>query len=185
MINDVLRDAESRMKSALKSLEEDMGTIRTGRASPKLVENLPVLYYGSQTPLQQLATIAAPEPNLITIRPFDPNTVGDIERAIQASDLGLTPSNDGKIIRLTIPPLNEERRQELVKVVQRRCEEAKVAVRNVRRDALDDMREIEKEKMISEDDFFRGKDDLQKLTDGYTDRIDEATKRKEQEIMEV
>jgi ribosome recycling factor len=185
MINDVLRDAESRMKSALKSLDEDMGTIRTGRASPKLVENLPVLYYGSQTPLQQLATIAAPEPNLLMIRPFDPQSVNDIERAIQASDLGLTPSNDGKIIRLTIPPLNEERRQELVKVVQRRCEEAKVAVRNVRRDALDDLRELEKEKIVSEDEFFRGKEDLQKLTDSYTDRIDEATKRKEQEIMEV
>ena len=185
MINDVLRDAESRMKSAMNSLEEDMGTIRTGRASPKLVENLQVEYYGSHAPLQQLATIAAPEPNLITIRPFDPKSVSDIERAIQASDLGLTPSNDGKLIRLTIPPLNEERRQELVKVVQRRCEEAKVAVRNVRRDALDDLRELQKEKMVTEDEFFRGRDDLQKLTDSYTDRIDAATKRKEQEIMEV
>lgn len=185
MINDVLRDAESRMKSALKTLDQDLGAIRTGRASPKLVENLPVEYYGTQTPLQQLATIAAPEPDLITIRPFDPTTVSNIERAIQTSDLGLMPSNDGKIIRLSIPPLNEERRQELVRVVQRRCEEAKVAVRNVRRDALDDLRELEKEKIVSEDDFFRGKEDLQMLTDGYTDRIDEATRRKEQEIMEV
>jgi ribosome recycling factor len=185
MIKDVLRDAETRMKGAINALEEDLATIRTGRASPKLVEKLPVDYYGTPTPLQQLATIAIPEPQLITIRPFDPSSISTIERAIQSSELGLTPSNDGKLVRLTLPPLNEERRQDLAKIVQRRMEEAKVAVRNIRRDTLDDLRELEKEKMVSEDDFFRGKDDLQKLTDRYSQDVEEIGMRKEQEIMEV
>jgi ribosome recycling factor len=173
------------MKGAVKALEEDMSAIRTGRASPALVERLMVEYYGTPTPLQQLATISAPEPQLITIRPFDPKSLNTIEKAILASELSLTPSNDGKLIRLVIPPLTEERRQELVKVVHRRLEEAKVAVRNVRRDALDDMREFEKEKLISEDEFFRAKEDLQKLTDHYTEEIDRVGARKQQEIMEV
>lgn len=185
MIKDVLRDAETRMKGAINALEEDLASIRTGRASPKLVEKLPVDYYGTPTPLQQLATIAVPEPQLITIRPFDPTSINVIEKAIQSSELGLTPNNDGKMVRLTLPPLNEERRQDLAKLVQRRMEEAKVAVRNIRRDTLDDLREIEKEKMISEDEFFRGKDDLQKLTDRYSEEIEAIGVRKEQEIMEV
>lgn len=185
MIRDALHEAEARMKGAVKALEEDMSAIRTGRASPALVERLTVEYYGTPTPLQQLATISAPEPQLITIRPFDPKSLNTIEKAILASELSLTPSNDGKLIRLVIPPLTEERRQELVKVVHRRLEEAKVAVRNVRRDALDDMREFEKEKLISEDEFFRAKEELQKLTDHYTEEIDRVGARKQQEIMEV
>ena len=185
MIKDVLRDAEARMRSAIHALEEDLSSIRTGRASPKLVEKLPVEYYGMSSPLQQLATISAPEANMLTIRPFDPKSLGAIERAIQSSDLGLTPNNDGKMIRLLIPNLTEERRQDLMRMVQRRLEEAKVAIRNVRRDSLDDLREMEKEKMISEDDFFRGKEDLQKLTDRYTEEIEKIGQRKEQEIMEV
>lgn len=185
MIKDVMQEAESRMKGAIKALEEDMNAIRTGRASPALVERLMVEYYGTPTPLQQLATIATPEPQLITIRPFDPKSLGTIEKAILASELGLTPTNDGKIIRLVIPPLTEQRRQELAKVVGRRVEEAKVAIRNIRRDALDDLREFEKEKLISEDEFFRARDDLQKLTDHYTEQVEKIGERKQQEIMEV
>jgi ribosome recycling factor len=185
MINEAMHEAEARMRGAIKALEDDMSAIRTGRASPALVERLMVEYYGTATPLQQLATIAAPEPQLITIRPFDPKSVGTIEKAILSSDLGLTPSNDGKIIRLTIPPLTEERRQELVKTVHKRLEEAKVAIRNIRRDVLDDLREFEKGKEVSEDEFFRAKDDLQKLTDRYSEEIDRIGERKEQDIMEV
>lgn len=185
MIKDVMQDAEVRMKGALSALEEDLASIRTGRASPKLVEKLPIEYYGSTSPLQQLASIAVPDPNMLTIRPFDPKSLAAIERAIQSSDLGLTPNNDGKLIRLTIPSLTEQRRQDLVRMVQRRLEEAKVALRNVRRDAMDDLRDLEKEKMISEDELFRGKDNLQKLTDRYIEEIDKTGQRKEQEIMEV
>jgi ribosome recycling factor len=185
MINDTLRDTEVRMKSTIHALEDDLAGIRTGRASPALVDKLMVEYYGTQTPLKQLATISAPEPQLIAIRPFDPGSISAIEKAIQTSDLGLTPSNDGKLIRLVIPSLTEERRQELVKVVSKRLEESKVSLRNIRRDALNDLRDFEKEKMISEDDFHRGKDDLQKLTNRYTDEVDEIGERKEQEIMEV
>jgi ribosome recycling factor len=185
MVQDVLRDADHRMGSAIKSLEEDLAAIRTGRASPLLVEKLPIAYYGTPTPLVQLATIAAPEPRLLTIRPFDPASLKDIERAILASQLGLTPQNDGKLIRLSIPPLTEERRKELIKVVHHRMEEARVAVRNVRRDSIDDLREFEKEEMISEDDLHRGQDELQKLTDKNVEKIDEIGKRKEKEIAEV
>jgi ribosome recycling factor len=185
MIKESLRETEMRMKGALGALEDDLGSIRTGRASTALVEKLAVSYYGTPTPLQQLATIAIPEPQMITIRPFDPGSINDIERAIQTSELGLTPMNDGKLIRLAVPPLTEDRRQELVKIVQKRMEEAKVAVRNVRRDTLDDLREFEREKLISEDDFYRGKDDLQKLTDKYVSEVDSLGERKEKEIMEV
>lgn len=185
MIKDTLTDAESRMKGALSALQDDLTAIRTGRASPALVEKLMVDYYGSPTPLVQLAQIAAPEPQMITIRPYDATSLSDIERAIQESDLGLNPNTDGKMIRLILPPLTEERRRELTKVVSRRVEEAKVAVRNIRRDALEDLRDFEKEKMIGEDDFHRGKDDLQKLTDQYTEEADAMGSRKEKEIMEV
>jgi ribosome recycling factor len=185
MIKDTLRDAEVRMKSTINALDEDLASIRTGRASPALVERIMVPYYGTPTPLQQLATCSAPESQLIAIRPFDPTTINAIEKAIQSSDLGLTPSNDGKLIRLTIPPLTEERRQDLVKVVSKRIEEAKVAVRNIRRDTLEDLREFEKEKMISEDEFFGGKDKLQELTDHYSGEVEKAGERKEKEILEV
>jgi ribosome recycling factor len=185
MVKEALADAEERMKGAITALEQNLATIRTGRASPALVERLMVEYYGTPTPLQQLATLSAPEPRLLTIKPFDPSSLKDIERGILASDLGLTPSNDGKLIRLNIPPLTEERRKELIKVVHHRLEEARVAVRNIRRAAHDDLREFEKEKIISEDDLRRGETDLQKLTDKYIEKVDEHGKRKEAEIKEI
>ncbi len=185
MVKEALADAEERMKGAIAAIEQNLATIRTGRASPALVERLMVEYYGTPTALQQLATISAPEPRLLTIKPFDPSSLKDIERSILASDLGLTPNNDGKLIRLNIPPLTEERRKELIKVVHHRLEEARVAVRNIRRAAHDDLREFEKEKIISEDDLTRGETDLQKLTDRYIEKIDEHGKRKEAEIKEI
>jgi ribosome recycling factor len=185
MIDDVLEELRDRMDKSVEVLQDDLLTIRTGRASPALVEKLPVEYYGTMTPLNQMATIAAPEPRLLVIRPWDQSSLSEIERAILKSDLGLTPMNDGKLIRLNIPRLTEERRRELVKVVSRRVEEARVSVRNLRRDALQDLKDFEKEKMISEDDFFRGKDEVQELTDKYIVKIDEIGKRKEEEIMEV
>jgi ribosome recycling factor len=185
MVKDALIEAETRMKGAVRALEDDLATIRTGRASPALVERLPIEYYGSPTPLMQLATISAPEPRMLTIRPFDPASLKDIERAILASDLGLTPNNDGKMIRLNIPPLTEERRHELVRIVRSRIEEARISVRNVRRDVLNDLREFEREKLISEDALKRGEDDLQKLTDRYIDQLNETGQRKETEVLEV
>ena len=185
MIDDVLKDLRERMSKTVEVLQDDLLSIRTGRASPALVEKLPVEYYGSMTPLIQLASIAVPEPRLLVIRPFDPSALPDIERAILKSDLGLTPMNDGKLIRLSIPRLTEERRRELVRVVARRVEEARIAIRNLRRDALKDLQEFEKEKMISEDQFFRAKDEVQSLTDEYIEKIDEIGQRKEEEVMEV
>ncbi|MEW6568562.1 MAG: ribosome recycling factor [Chloroflexota bacterium] len=185
MVNEALAEAETRMKGAVRALEEDLAAIRTGRASPALVERLPVDYYGTPTPLMQLATISAPEPRLLTIRPFDPGSLKTIERAILASDLGLTPGNDGKIIRLAIPPLTEERRHELVKVVRARVEEARVAVRNVRRDVHDDLREFQREKVISEDELRRGESELQKVTDRFIEQIQGIGQRKEAEVLEV
>ena len=185
MVKESLTDAEERMKGAITALENDLAAIRTGRASPALIERLPVEYYGTPTPLQQLATISAPEPRLLTVKPFDPGSLKDIERAILASELGLTPNNDGKLIRLNIPPLTEERRKEFIKVGHHRLEEARVAVRNIRRSSHDDMREFEKEKLISEDDLKRGETDLQKLTDKYVEKIEELGKRKEVEIKEI
>lgn len=185
MIKESLKEAEVRMKSAIQALEEELGTIRTGRATPSLVERLAVEYYGAPTPLMQLATITVPEPRALMIRPFDPTTLRTIERAIQASELGLTPNNDGKVIRLNLPPLTEERRRELVKVVQHRVEEGRVAIRNVRRDLLKDLREFEHEKMISEDDLKTGEEDLQKLTDRFIQQMDGVGEKKQKEILEV
>ena len=185
VIKDILKEAESRMNGAIQSLENDLAVIRTGRANPALVERLSVIYYDSPTPLMQLATISIPEPRSILIKPFDPSTLKDVERAILASDLGLTPNNDGKSIHLNLPPLNEERRRDRVKVVHTRLEEGRVAVRNVRRDAQNDMRDFEKEKMISEDELKRGEEDLQKLTDRFIEEINKRGQEKEQEIMEV
>lgn len=185
MVNEALSEAASRMKGAVHSLEDGLATIRTGRASPALVEKLLVEYYGSPAPLMQLATISAPEPRLLTIRPFDQASLKDIERAIQASELGLTPNNDGKLIRLAIPPLTEERRHELVKIVRSRSEEARVAVRNVRRDVHNDLREFEREKVISEDDLKRGEQELQKITDEHIEHITKVADRKESEVLEV
>jgi ribosome recycling factor len=185
MIKDALRDAEHRMKGAIAALDEELSGIRTGRAHPALVEKLEVEYYGTPTPLQQLATISAPEPQLLTIRPFDPKSLGIIEKAIRTSDLGLNPNNDGKLIRLQLPSLTEERRRDLQKIVHKRVEDAKVAVRNIRRDVQDEMRDYEKEKLISEDELERGRGELQKLTDQFTEKVEEVGKRKEHEIMEV
>jgi len=184
MIDDLLKDTEDRMNKAVDALRDDLVTIRTGRASPALVERLPVEYYGTLIPLNQLATISVPEPRLLTIRPWDPNALADIERAILKSELGLPPSNDGKIIRLTIPRLTEERRQELVKIVGKRVEEGKIAIRNIRRDAIEDLRELQTEKLISEDDFYRTKDDIQEITDRFVAKVEEIGRDKEQEILE-
>lgn len=185
MIKDLLHEIEEHMKKAVHALEVELATIRTGRASPALVERLMVNYYGTPTQLQQLAVISAPEPQLLTIRPYDPGSLKDIERGILASELGLTPNNDGKIIRLILPPLTEERRNELIKIVHKRMEEARVSVRNIRRDGLKDMREFEKEGLISEDELERGEEDLQKLTDKYIEEIGQIGERKEAEIREV
>lgn len=185
MIDEVLEELRERMQKSVDALQDDLMSIRTGRASPALVEKLPVEYYGTPTPLNQMASIAAPEPRLLVIRPWDPSALADIERAILKSDLGLTPMNDGMLIRLSIPRLTEERRRELVKVVSRRVEEARISVRNLRRDSLQDLKDFEKEKMISEDDFFRGKDQVQELTDDFIEKIDDIGKRKEEEVMEI
>ncbi len=173
------------MKSALTVLEEDLAGLRTGRASAALVEKLIVEYYGAPTPLYQLAGISIPEPQQISIRPYDRNTLKVIEKAIQASDLGLTPNNDGQNIRLNLPPLTEERRKSLVKHVSKRVEEAKVAVRNVRRNAIDDLRKLEKDKEISENERDQAIERIDKLTARYVEEVEEAGKRKEKEVMEV
>jgi ribosome recycling factor len=185
MLKEAHNEAEERMKGALEALEEDLSGIRTGRASPALVERLAVDYYGMPTPLMQLATISVPESRMLMIRPFDGSTLRAIERAILASDLGLTPNNDGKVIRLNLPPLTEERRHDLVKLVHNRLEEARVAMRNIRRDGIKDLREFEHEKLISEDELEEGEDNLQKLTDKYIELVNDVGVRKEKEILEV
>jgi ribosome recycling factor len=173
------------MEKAIEALHSDLRAIRTGRASPALLEKLQVEYYGTPTPLNQLAGVSVPEPRMLMIRPYDRNTIGAIERAIQKSDLGLTPSNDGQVVRLMIPQLTEERRKDLGKQVGRRVEEARVAARNVRRDANDRLAKMEKDKEISEDDLRDAQKEIQKLTDDYIKQIDEIGKAKEAEIMEV
>lgn len=185
MVKDALHEAEERMKGAVRALDENLGTIRTGRASPTLVEKLTVDYYDTPTPLNQLATISAPEPRMLTIKPFDASSIKNIEKAILASDLGLNPSNDGKLIRLIIPALTEDRRKDLTKVVHHRLEDSRVSIRNVRRDVHNDLREFEKEKMISEDDLKLGETELQKLTDKYIEQIEALGKKKEEEIKQI
>jgi ribosome recycling factor len=185
MIDDVLKAAEDRMTGTVKALNVDFQSIRTGRASPALIEHIKIDYYGMPTPLQQLAVINVPEPRILAVKPFNPGDIGAIERAILKSDLGLNPSNDGKIIRLIIPQLTQERRRDLVKQVAKRTEEGRVAIRNIRRDAIDDMRAWEKEGEISEDDLHAGQDRVQKLTDRYIKQIDEVGQKKEAEVMEV
>lgn len=184
-IKDLLKDAETRMNGAIQSLSDDLAGIRTGRASPALVEKLPVEYYGTPTPLMQLASISVPEPRSLLIKPFDAGSLKEIEKAIRASDLGLNPNSDGKSIHLNLPPLNEERRRDLVKHMNHRLEEARIAVRNIRRDLHNDLRDFEKEKLITEDDLKRGEDDLQKLTDKFVEDIASLGQHKEKEIMEV
>jgi ribosome recycling factor len=185
VIKETLKDAESRMKGAVNSLEEDLAGIRTGRAHPALVEKIEIEYYGMPTALNQLATVSVPEPRQLMVRPFDASTMRAIERAIIASDLGIMPNNDGKVIRLNLPPLNEERRRELAKITNNRLEDARIACRNVRRDIIKDLREFEKEKLISEDDLKRAEEELQKITDHYIDELESVGERKTAEIMEV
>ena len=185
MIKDILKDGEARMNGALQSLQDDLATIRTGRATPALVERLSVEYYGVPTPLMQLATIGVPEPRSLLIKPFDKTSLKAVERAILASDLGLTPNNDGQSIRLNLPPLTEERRRDLVKVVHNRLEEAHVAVRNIRRDLIKDLKDFEEEKLISEDELERGEEEVQKMTDRFVADIERIGQAKEKEILEV
>lgn len=185
MIKETLKEAETRMKGAIQVLDDDLAGIRTGRATPALIERLPVDYYGMPTPLLQLASISVPDPRSLMIRPFDPSTMKHIERAILASELGLTPNNDGKVIRLNLPVLTQERRKDLVKVVHSRVEETRVAIRNVRRDLIKDLREFEHEKLISEDELKESEEELQKMTDHMITQVDEVGQHKEKEIMEV
>lgn len=184
-VEEILHLAEEKMHKSVEALHRELATVRTGRASPGLVENLKVEYYGTPTPLVQLATITAPEARLIVIQPWDRNAMGPIEKAILKSDLGLTPNNDGKVIRLQIPPLTTERRKELVKMLQKRVEEGRVAVRNCRREAHDRLRALLKNKEISEDEEKRATEQLQKLTDKYIAEVDHAGQVKEAELMEV
>lgn len=185
MAEDLFGDAEHRMQGAIEALQRELNSIRTGRASPTLIERLPVEYYGNPTPLQNMAAIHATDARTLTIQPWDRKVLNDIEKAIQKSDLGLNPNNDGQVIRINIPPLTEDRRKDLVKVVHKKADEAKVAVRNIRRDAHDHMRDQEKKKELSADDLKRGTDRLQKLTDKYIAEVDKASQAKEQEILSV
>jgi ribosome recycling factor len=182
VIDDLIRDAQTRMDKSVEAARNELNTVRTGRASAALLDRLQIDYYGQPTPLRQLATINVPEPRMLTIQPFDPNSVKSIERALQESDLGLTPSNDGKIIRLPIPQLTEERRKELVKVVRHIAEEGRVAIRNIRRDVIHHLKELQE---VGDDEERRAEERVQKLTDDHTTSIDELLKHKEAEIMEV
>jgi ribosome recycling factor len=185
MFDDLFRETEHKMERSLATLRKDLSRIRTGRASLALLEGITVDAYGTPTPLNQLATLAVPESRLITIQPWDKSQIGPIEKSIQRSELGLTPINDGKLIRLTIPPLTAERRKDLVRQVKKIGEEAKVALRNVRREGNDGLKELEKAKQISEDDWRRSQEQMQKLTDRYITQVDEVLSAKEHEILEV
>ena len=177
--------ATERMEGAIDALKKEFGSVRTGRASLSLLDGIMVDYYGTLTPLQQLASLSVPESRQIAIQPWEQRIIPEIEKAIMKSDLGLTPSNDGKFIRIGIPSLTEERRKQLVKVVRKRAEEGKVAIRNIRRDTNEELKKLEKEKHLSEDDAKKSHDEIQKLTDFYITKIDEVLKHKENEIMEV
>jgi ribosome recycling factor len=185
MINDIINETRSKMKSSLAVFEEDLQGIRGGRASTALVDRLLVEYYDQQIELRQLATISTPEPMQILVRPFDKGSVKAIERAIQQSNIGINPNVDGENIRLNMPPLTRERRQELVKFLHKRMEEGRVAIRNIRRGANDDLKDFEKEGLISEDDLEKGQEEVQKLTDQFIEQIEDLGKRKEQDIMQV
>jgi ribosome recycling factor len=185
MVDDILGDADRRMQKAIEVLKQDLAAVRTGRASAALLDRITVDYYGTPTPVNQVATISVPEARLLVIQPWDRKMLVDIEKAIQKSDLGINPNNDGQVIRLAIPPLNEERRREMVKTVHKKLDEHKVAIRNIRRDAHDKLRDREKKKEISEDELKRSTDRLQKLTDRFIEEMDKVGKTKENEIMEV
>jgi ribosome recycling factor len=185
MVSEIFEDAERRMKKAVEALRQDLAAVRTGRASSALVERIQVDYYGTPTPINQVSQISVPEARLIVIQPYERRLLTDIEKAIQKSDLGINPNNDGQVIRLNIPPLTEERRRDMVKMLHKKLDEHKVAVRNIRRDAQDKLREREKKKEISEDELRRSTEQLQKLTDRYIDEMDKVGKTKEHEILEV
>jgi ribosome recycling factor len=184
-VDELVQDGTRRMDQAVEHARTEFNTVRTGRASAALLDRISIDYYGQDTPLKQLATINVPEPRLLTIQPFDPGSLKGIEKAIQESDLGLTPSNDGKVIRLPIPQLTEERRRELVKVVRHLAEEGRIAVRNVRRDVMHHLKELVANGDVGADEEHRGEDRLQKLTDEHVKKIDDALKHKEAEILEV
>jgi ribosome recycling factor len=183
VISDLLTEAEHKMDQATDHVASEFSTVRTGRANPQLLQRITVEYYGSPTPLQQLASISVPEPRMLVVQPFDKSTVGDIEKALQTSELSLNPTNDGNVIRIAFPPLTEERRKDLIKVVKNMAEEGRVAVRNIRRHSKSDMEAMHGE--ISDDDIRRGEDELQKLTDRYIDQIDRLLGHKEEELLEV
>jgi len=185
MLADVYQETEERMDKAIGAMIQELNSIRTGRANPSLVELLPIEYYGTQTPLQELAGISVPESRSLLIRPYDPSSLKNIEKAILKSDLGLTPNSDGENIRLVLPTPTEERRKELVKVLGVKAEEARIAIRNIRRESIRNLRDFEDEKMITEDDLHRGEEKVQEITDDYIEKIDELCERKEKEIMEV
>ncbi len=185
MVTELMGEAEEQMKKAIQSLHHQLNTIRTGRASPALVEHIPVEAYDMTMPLNQLAGISVPEARLIVIQPYDKSTMRNIERAIQHSELGINPNNDGQVIRLSIPALTEERRRDLVKVVRTRVEEIKVSIRNHRRDSINDLRQFEQEKLITEDELHRAQEQLQVLTDRYNKEVDRIGAEKEAEVMEV
>jgi ribosome recycling factor len=185
MEQELRKKTNERMQSALEALKKELGSIRTGRASLSLLDGMTIDYYGTPTPLQQLASLSIPESRQIAIQPWENKIIPDIEKAILKSDLGLTPMNDGKVIRITIPILTEERRKQLVKVVRKRAEEAKVAVRNIRRDSNEELKKFEKEKHLSEDDVKKEQDEIQKITDANIKKVDEIIEHKEKEIMEV
>ena len=185
MTKDVIKSAEDRLGKTLDGLKKDYGTLRAGRAAPSLLDKVLVDYYGTSTPVNQIANVTVPEPRMIMIKPYDRNSLKDIERAIQKSDLGLTPNNDGTTIRLQIPQPTQERRKELVKVVSKKAEEAKVAMRNIRRDANEAIKKLEKGKQITEDDRKDAQDEMQKLLDKYIKLVDSARATKEKEVMEV
>lgn len=185
MSKEVIKTAEEKMNKAIDALRRELTTLRAGRANPAILDKVQVEYYGALTPLNQVASISTPEARLLVIQPYDKTALSDIERAIQKSDLGLTPSNDGSLIRIAIPALTEERRRDLVKLVKKYAEEAKVVVRNVRRDANDDLKKLQKEGEMTEDELRRSTDDVQKLTDKEIIKIDEVANAKEKEILEV
>ncbi|MCR1898118.1 ribosome recycling factor [Irregularibacter muris] len=185
MLNQVKKEATEKMEKGIESLKNEFGTLRAGRANPSILDRISVEYYGTPTPLSQLSNISTPEPRMLVIQPWDGKIIGDIEKAIIKSDLGLNPSNDGKIIRLVIPQLTEERRKELSKLVRKYGEDAKVAIRNIRRSSNDELKKAEKDSIISEDDLRVAQDEIQKITDKYIDKVDNLIEIKTQEIMEV
>jgi ribosome recycling factor len=184
MIDDIYQDTTESMSKSIEALERELQRVRTGRASLSILDGIKVDYYGTLTPLNQMATLAVPESRLITIQPWDVSVIKDIEKALLKSDLGLTPANDGKILRISIPPLTEERRKELVKLVHKMCEEHKVSVRNVRRDSNELLKSLKKDGDISEDEAFKAQDEVQKITDEHVKLIDECYTKKEKEILE-